>query len=369
MESPIVTPGDYIRNELEARGWLQRDLAFVLGLPEQAVNAVVLGKRGITADLARLLSVAFDKPAEFFLTLQNAKDLSQAKTPDARVVRMVQLQSAYPLREMIKRGWIDDAPNALETELAKFFGVSTADDLPHMSYSAKKTTYGSTPPLQLAWLFRVKQIAAEMVLPTYSDKKLRDALPKLHALMSAPEEARHVPRILSECGIRFVVVESLPAAKIDGVCFWLDNGKSPVVGMSLRFDRIDNFWFVLMHELEHVFNKDGKTDAMIDDLEGEKAGIGDGIPEQERLANAAAAAFCVPPKEMDSWVARKHPYYSEADLLGFARRIQVHPGIVAGQLRSRTNNYKIFTKYLAKICSIVTATAVVDGFGQIAPVS
>jgi len=368
MQSQTITPGDYIRNELEARGWLQRDLAFALGLPEQAVNAVVVGKRAITADLAKLLSLAFEKPAEFFLGLQNAKDLAQAKSPDARVIRMVELQKQYPLREMIKRGWLDDSKNSLEAELTKFYGVSASEQLPHLSYAAKKTSYDATTALQLAWLFRVRQIADQMVLPTYSEKKLRDSLPRLRALMSAPEETRHVPRLLSECGIRFVIVESLPSGKIDGVCLWLDNGKSPVVGMSLRFDRIDNFWFVLMHELEHVFNKDGKVDAMIDELDGEKAGVGAGLPEQERLANAAAAAFCVPPKEMDSWIARKHPYYSEADLIGFAHRIQVHPGIAAGQLRSRINNYKIFTKHLAKIRASVLSSAVVDGFGQIAPV-
>ncbi len=66
-----------------------------------------------------------------------------------------------------------------------------------------------------------------------------------------------MPRILAECGVRLIIVEGLPNAKIDGVCFWLDK-VSPVIGLSLRFDQIDNFWFVIRHEIEHVLNKDGQ---------------------------------------------------------------------------------------------------------------
>ena len=67
-----------------------------------------------------------------------------------------------------------------------------------------------------------------------------------------------MPRIVSECGIRLAIVECLPNAKIDGVCFWL-NKYSPVIGLSMRFDQIDNFWFVLRHEIEHVLRRDCQT--------------------------------------------------------------------------------------------------------------
>lgn len=65
--------------------------------------------------------------------------------------------------------------------------------------------------------------------------------------------------------------------------------QTPVTGMSLRRDNIDNFWFVLRHEIEHVLRGDGIDDSMIDwDLEGERAGTGDDLLEEERLANRAA---------------------------------------------------------------------------------
>ena len=160
-------------------------------------------------------------------------------------------------------------------------------------------------PSQLAWLYRVKQIAGGMIVHPYSPRAVQRAMPDLSALLSAPEEARKVPRILAECGIRFAIVESLSSAKIDGVCFWLDE-TSPVIGMSLRYDRIDNFWFVLRHELEHVLRLHGRTSIYLDvELEGERAGTGADIIEEERQANEAAAAFCVPQERLNSFIARK----------------------------------------------------------------
>src|SRR5205814_240398 len=121
--------------------------------------------------------------------------------------------------------------------------------LPH---AAKKTLVnGTVTPAQLAWLYRVREIADELLVARYSPEAVQQAIEKLSVLRSSPEDTRKVPRILQDAGIRYVVVESLPCSKIDGVCFWL-NDSSPVIGMSLRFDRIDNFWFVLRHELEHV---------------------------------------------------------------------------------------------------------------------
>jgi HTH-type transcriptional regulator/antitoxin HigA len=366
----VPPPGHFIREELEAREWTQRDLAYILGVSDPEINVIISGKRGISADMAKALGKAFDVPAEFFANLQKAYDLARAREPDSDVERKAKLQSVYPVREMIKRGWLTDANAAiLEAEMAKFFGVDHPDKIPHLPHAAKKATYENVTPSQLAWLYRVRQIAQEMVVPNYSESALREALSQFRQLMVDPVDARHVPRILSECGVRFVVVECLPNAKIDGACFWL--GRSPVIGMSIRFDRIDNFWFVLRHEIEHVLQKHGREKEIVDvELEGQRAGYESNvIPEEERVANRAASNFCVPIPEMDSFFARKNPYFSERDLLGFARRLQVHPGIVAGQLRKRLDRWDLFTRLLVKVRHAAISGAVVDGWGQIAPVS
>lgn len=367
--SDVPTPGYFIKEELVARGWTQRDLAYILEIPEQAVNMILSGKRGISAGMAKSLGEAFNVQAEFFANLQRRYDLSQARDPDPGVARRARLQSKYPVREMIKRGWLADVQaDLLEVQMARHFEVESTDQIPYFAHAAKKSNYDEAPAPQIAWLFRVRQIAKEMVgLPRYSEKSLRQALLTFRRLMIDPEETRMVPRILADCGIRFVIVEKLTSAKIDGVCFWL--GESPVIGMSIQQDRIDNFWFVLRHEIEHVLQKHGRDEAIIDiDIEKDAANLSGPRAEEERIANIAAREFCVPKAEMDSFLERKMTMPSDRDILGFAKRLQVHPGIVAGQLRKRLDRWDVFSKMLAKIRPCVTSAAIVDGWGNIVSV-
>jgi len=366
----VPHPGFFIKEELEARGWLQRDLAYILGIADQAVSAILSGKVGISSDMAKSLGDAFDVSAEFFLNLQKKYELYKTNEPDPNIARRANLQSQFPIREMIRRGWfVDTDISLLEEQIIRFFEIESANDAPNdIAHAAKKADPKTTTPAQLAWLYRANQIAKTMVVPRYSEKKLRKSLNRLEELMTEPEEIRHIPNILSECGVRYVIVEKLPNAKIDGVCFWL-NKTSPVIGMSTSHDRIDNFWFVLRHEIEHVLQKDGQSQAVIDaELKGEAAGTGPAVSEQERTANAAAADFCAPSGKIDSFIARKKPYFSERDILGLADRLQRHPGIVIGQIQHKTGRYDLLRKHLINIRQYILPTAMVDGWGDVAPV-
>ncbi|HEY3638265.1 MAG TPA: hypothetical protein VGK90_08920, partial [Rhizomicrobium sp.] len=228
----------------------QSDLTFVLGCNPKAVNQIINGKQGVSPAMSKALGKALDLPFDYFAGLQRIFDLSSADEPDDGITLRANMQKNYPIREMIKRGWLKggDASD-LGEQLAGFFEVSDAGQVPHLVHAAKKTSYDNIPPVQLAWLFRVRQIAKSMTVPRFSETALSNALGRLSEMRIEPEEARSVPRTLFECGVRYVVVESLPSSKIDGVCFWLDKN-SPVIGMSFRYDRIDNFWFVLRHEIE-----------------------------------------------------------------------------------------------------------------------
>jgi HTH-type transcriptional regulator / antitoxin HigA len=371
----IKHPGHYLKEEMEERGWIQRDLAFVLGCPEQAVNLILSGKRGISPEMAKALGNAFDIDPDTFANLQKAYDMAHAGDPDPGVMVRAKMQNKYPVREMIMRGWIEPSDaGMLETQLEKFFEVPSADEIPYLNFAAygKKSRYEEkeVPPIELAWLFRVKQLAKSMSVPKYSESALRKALNDLQSLLYAPEEARHVPRILTECGVRFVVVEKLPQAEIDGVCFWLEG--SPVIGMSTRRDKIDNFWFVLRHEIEHALQKHGQAtnEEMIDwKLEGVRASTSSALRMEERVANAAAANFCVPTEKLDSFMVRKRPFYYERDVINLARTLGRHPGLVVGQMQFRMERYDYLARHLAKVRQFVLPGAISDGWGHIASVS
>lgn len=369
----VPHPGEFIREELDARGWSQRDLAYILGMPEQAVNMIASGKRGISPEMALALGKAFDVSADYFANLQQAYEMANARKPDPGIERRASLQSVYPVREMIRRGWLADTDiHLLEAQMMRFFCKNDLNDVPYLAHAAfKSDPISEATPTQMAWLFRVRQIAVEAVVVPYSEAQLRAFIAEMPRLMVDPEEIRHVPQRLEACGIRYVIVETLPKAKIDGVCFWLDDA-SPVVGMTIRQDRIDNYWFVLRHELEHVLNKDGRGDLRAEavdvDIECADSDSPAELPVEEVRANIAAAALCVPRDDLESFYIRKFPFISERDVLGFAKRIQRHPGIVVGQLQRKMSRYDWLARHKVKIRQFLLGAAIVDGWGMSASV-
>jgi HTH-type transcriptional regulator / antitoxin HigA len=374
--SPYRTPGQFIQALLDQRNWTQRLLAVILGINEPTLSKIISGQKAVDAEMAILLESTFKIDANTFLDLQKTYDLAKARIVapvDPNRAKRAVLFGDLPVQEMIKRQWLDakDVRDVAQVEasLLKFFGVKSLGEIEVLPHAAKKQLVASdTTPPQLVWIYRVKKIADDMMVAKFSEFGVRSALKKLQPLMVDPDHARQVPRILAECGIRFVLCETIGSAKIDGVCLWL-NDNAPVIGMTLRYDRIDNFWFVLRHEIEHVLRLHGRDAAILDaELEGERAGTGKNVAEEERVANEAAANFGVTTEMIKQFISRKSPIYREIDLLGFARTVRVHPGVVAGRLQYATDRYDLFRNHLTKVRSKIAPSAMVDGWGDVAPV-
>ena len=172
--NPDLSPGRLVQIAMDRKGWNRSDLAFALGTTKAAINQIVSDKRAISHNMARSLGAALDIIPEELATAQAVWEVRRAEAPDINISARARILSQYPLREMIKRGWIDpehvDRP--LEQQICKFFCVSSLDEVPHLSHSAKKTSYDSIHPSQLAWLFRVKQIASEMAVEPYQPHNL-----------------------------------------------------------------------------------------------------------------------------------------------------------------------------------------------------
>ena len=380
------TPGQLIESLLAERGWDQRFLAFWLEVSETIVSRMIGGTRAVDAEMALRLGNVFGVPAERFLSLQQAYDLNKAKLvsiPDPDLAAKAELFGNLPIGDMIKRGWIkaDSVKDvkAVERELKRFFEVPDLSQIELLPHAAKKTVVVGasnekrTSDAQMVWLYRVKKIAEHLIVTSrYSELSARRAINEIKPLMMTAESTRKVPRILAAAGIRFVIVETIGPAKIDGACLWLDEN-SPVIAMTLRHDRIDNFWFTLRHEIEHVFRMHGRDDLVqmtLDyELEGAKAGVGQNVSEEERVANAAAANFGFTEEYLSKFIAKKSPFFREADVLGLANTVKAHPGIVVGRLQHATERFDLLRKHLVSVRRNVVAEAMVDGWGAVAPVN
>jgi HTH-type transcriptional regulator/antitoxin HigA len=363
------TPGDYIREEIEARGWTQLDLAEILGRPPQAVSEIVTGKRSVTPEMAQLLGEAFGTSAQVWLNLEGAYQLSRVPAEDKSVSRKAKLYEIAPLKDMQKRGWIATSSkiDVLETQVAHFYGIKRLSDPIIFHHAARKSTdYSSITSGQLAWLHRARHLAkAVPVSRAFSAASFDSCLKHLSALLGDAAEIRHVPKVLGDHGIRFLIVEPLPQTKIDGVCFWLDPD-APVVALSLRYDRIDWFWHTLMHELGHVRAREGTDRPTIDmNLVGSDAQPFEEKNEAEKVADVFAVNFLVDQKKLSEFVIRVRPLFSKVKIASFAAKNHVHPGIVVGQLHHRkTFDYSYHRGFLERIRSLITDAALTDGWGH-----
>jgi HTH-type transcriptional regulator/antitoxin HigA len=364
-------PGDVIKEELEARAWTQRDLADIMGVQPSVVSALIKGTKPISLDLARNLSAALGPSAQYWINMDTAYRLNMpAERHDATSARS-ELYKLAPVNEMTKRGWIQSSNDVsvLRTRVLDFFGKETPEEIEAelVPHAARKSGEAKLTAPQRAWLRRVKILGRAVHAETFTKDSVALAIERLRPLMAHPEEIRHVPRVLAECGIRLIVVEHLQQTRIDGVCVWL-NEHSPVIALSMRYDRLDYFWFTLLHELGHIANRDGLSVLLAPDcdLVGDHAAKTSEKPEIEQMADRFAGKNLIPPVEMDGFIARVKPLFSKVKIHGFALRQGVHPAIVIGQLQHRgAIHWSHSREFLVKVRDIITTSATTDGWGHI----
>lgn len=355
-------PGEYLQDELDARGWTHDDLASVLSMSRRQVINLIQGKSGITPDTAHALAEAFDQNAQTWMNLQVAYELAVAAQKERDVKRRARIFNKVPVRELRRRGWIPDVDSTDELEAAvrRLLRIDSIEKEVSVAVAARKSTsYKMDTNAQKAWYCRAREMAEHVGAAKYTKANLVSGMPDLLALSAYPEDARRVPKVLADMGIRFVVVQHLKKTHIDGVALWL-NRTTPVVAVSLRYDRIDNFWFTLVHELIHIKYRDkSPVDVDVAATVGDKE-----LPEMEQRANREAAQYLVPADKLESFVRRTGPLYYEPRIVQFAQARGRHPGIIVGQLQHRDElGCQQFRKLLAKVREEVISGAMADGWG------
>jgi HTH-type transcriptional regulator/antitoxin HigA len=361
----VQPPGHHLKQELEERGWSQVELAEILARPPRLISEILGGKRAITPETAKGLGAALGTSAGMWMKLEADYQLSKTRIETAVVSRRAKLYAKFPVKELLRRGWVRESTDhrTLEANFCEFFGIHSIDETPVFLHAAKKQDYDSTPGvLQLAWLNRAEEVASEIPVGDYSPETLESAVAELKSCLADVEDVSRVPSILLRAGVRLVVVEFLPGAKLDGACFWTDLGKSPVVALSLRMDRVDNFWHTLFHEIDHILHGEGKDEPIVDLFDKEATTV---LPEFELRANRNAANRCIDQASLHEWIATTSRVSSRAKIMGFAERMGIHPGIVVGQLQHLgLVPYSFHRDMLEKVRSLVVASTPADGFGK-----
>jgi HTH-type transcriptional regulator/antitoxin HigA len=350
----VSSPGRIVARELEARGWTQKELAEIMGRPYQTINEIIQGYKQITPETAIELAQALGTSAEFWTNLEAkyrlyiAQKEANGPSDTSDISRRSRLYTFAPITEMIKRGWIQkaDSIDGLERQVCNFFDINQIGESPKLAVNCRQSEIRDPEiQAQLAWMKRVETVTREQRLPTFDRAKLVAAIPEILSLSAQLENVALVPDKLLSLGVHFAIVPHLNKTYLDGAAFYIED--KPVVALTLRYKRIDNFWFTLMHELGHIFaGHQGSYLDNLDDLE---------VNQEETEANHLAADWLFNPRKLSSFVKNTAPYFSAAEIKKFAVAQNRHPGILVGRLqRDKTIPYKNHAKFLVPVDKLLT---------------
>lgn len=349
IERVLESPGEKLRKELEKRGWTQNELAAMIGRSTQSINDIIASRRSITPDMAVLLEAATGVTARQWLLLEGMIQLEKAKadTPKDQVTKRVELFSLAPVSEMMKRGWIIKTrdPNVIESELLKFYGVGQLEKIG--SFAANfKISEAHTPQSAAiaAWLRKVELEASNMPVDSYTRHNIESLVTKLKKSSRKDKPFNTSKAVMAEYGIRLVYEKHLNQTYLDGAA--LKTNGIPTVAMSLRYNRIDNFVFVLFHELAHViYHLDSAKNPFWDENPLSRQDL----PE-ERQANYQAEEWLIPGWQYQEFISSCRGKYSKQRIEDFADYLEIDPGVIVGRLQhDRRINYSQFREFLKPV--------------------
>ena len=335
----LPDPLDAIRFRMEQQGLKLKELAPYFGSAGRA-SEVLNGKRALTLAMIRKLQEGLGIPAVVLIQKPEKKR--------ATAHAWAEKCSSAVLREICKReyfpgfkGTAREAKKRLEQLLPSFLCFGEA--VPALNRQALRGEAAANSFALLAWKTRVLQRAQEKKMAVKFDAKAITAgfLEHLVGLSVHSNGPQAAIEWLESYGIRVVIEPHLPGTHLDGAAMSLPDG-SPVIGLTLRHDRIDYFWFCLLHELAHVVLHiaKGKSDGFLDDFEGETKDALEGE------ANAWASDRLIPAKEWQLFHQARR--FDAISVRAAAKRLVIHPAILAGRIRKEKNNYTLLAREIGQ---------------------
>ena len=333
---PIDSPDpiEAIKFRMEQQGLIKKDLIPYIGSAPK-VTEVLNGTRNLSLNMIRKLRDGLGISAEVLI-----------QKPEQHKIIDEEIQwESFPLAEMRKRGYFEGFSSSLSElkvyateELGKFLssvnnGLSLKPALLRTSAHLRSNDKEVDSYALWAWQVRILQKAKkESLTNSYvNDTVNREWMIKLAQLSWSEQGPKLAKEFLNYHGIHLIIEQHLPKTYLDGAVCLSEEG-NPIVALTLRHDKLDNFWFSLMHELAHVaLHVDGNEVWYLDDLDTS------GGDEIEQEADALAQSTLLPiPKDILVQVK------TASGVKTLASQLNISPCIVAGRQRYDLDNHRLF---------------------------
>jgi HTH-type transcriptional regulator / antitoxin HigA len=312
-----------IKFRMEQQDLAPRDLIPYIG-SRSKVSEILGRKRPLTLSMVRSLHERLHIPAK---ALIHQAELLEPEDEEPNWNR-------FPLSEMRARGWIKGTVKSLQDFFAELPSGTEADVLCRQSLHIRSARKMDIYALR-AWTARIISESKKLKIPAFKRGSITaDFMAKIARLSLLPEAPRATRKLLFEHGIPLMIEPHLPHTYLDGAAILLIKDR-PIIGMTLRYDRLDNFWFTLLHELAHVaLHLDSDERQFIDDLDVEAK-----HDPKEREADEFAGETLIP-----TAIWKKSPasrLRSPEAAAHLAQELGIHPAIVAGRMRHRWKAFRM----------------------------
>ncbi len=332
--------GDLLIVARLAQNWKQKDLARKLGRQEQSIQRWE-SERYRSISLGNFMKVARALSVEFSAQFQPSHVAKWLPPPD-----LSQAEVQKVLKHARTHSWFEEQDSDQEDRSKRL-----------IRYVSEHVTRYGTPSL-LRTGINVKDHSEDWVLLSWKAQVTRRAeriidteqlsyrpldvswLRKLAKLSANAEGPLQAQTLLKEHGIVLIIERNIPGMEVDGAAFLVES--IPVIGLTLRRDALDNFWFTLMHEVAHVIlhYKTGLASGFFDDVEHAE------VDEFEQEANKFASDLLVPAELWSRTPARIAK--TSAPIENLATQLSIAPAIIFGRIRFERKNYTIFSDKIGR---------------------
>ena len=327
----IPDPIDAILFRMDQLGLSQTDLVTYIG-SKSKVSEILARKRPLSLNMIKSLHDGLGIPAKVLLN-------------QIRVQEEDLDYERFPVAEMLKRGYIA-GKDTLEKEMKIFFNPMVVNK--SISMLLSRTYYIRSPrPMNqhalLVWMTRVvtKSQRSKLSRSFHKGDLTIEVLKEIVKMTSQEDSINKIRERLNSLGIALIIEPHMPQTYLDGAAIMTDP-KNPIVGMTLRHDRFDNFWFTLLHELAHIYLHFGTdTKLFYDDIE-----FMDSSDPREKEADELALNIMVPEDKWKYSPASIVPSPDAARLL--AGELGVDASIIAGKIRYSRKRYHLLNNLIGQ---------------------
>ncbi|MCL2326218.1 MAG: HigA family addiction module antitoxin [Proteobacteria bacterium] len=323
------SPGDILKDYMQAARMKQSDLASKMGVSAKTVSMLVRDSRPITVEYAVMLERIFGRPSKFWLNLEAVWKESIVREKEGKKFEKYKNWCAlFKFNELVEFGLIRPAYNTADIvrSLMVYFKIGTPDAIHSelrdcQAHYRKSGTKAGTKQACLAWLTAGRAIVEQMSIcdVAYSKESFELALNEIRKnMVDKPIDGHVLKQICSNAGVALVFVPPFKGLGIYGATHWIS--ETPILQLSCNYDD-DRFWFYFFHEACHILNdKKGST----------SISFGSDTEEVEQRANKFAEDFLLPSVAM-AYIRSNAP--SRDLIFKIAKEQSVLPSIVVGRMK------------------------------------